>query len=326
MNIKQIPQYLQNEHVTYDIKSLNDLYKEQISTIPMLYDIGITPVIICPKWLDSSNSSFSTTSTSATATTATSEIEKIINSNNNNKKKIFNLKSFGPEFVITNIPLMECSKEELKWLPLNESPGLQLYINPSVSSKNSSVTPKEEKEIWELLESAYQQPLSKEKQDTLLNAINDNNNIIQICSTNTDSGRISQLVDNNPEIASSIMLHLVQSNCYSEYLNALIQMEVSFKSMQVMSTLVANVDLPSEYIDTFTSHCIASCTSIEDKGKQTRLVRLVSVFLQNLIIANHFKNEQILLELQSFCINFSKIKEAVALFKIVKEKMPKHTP
>lgn len=320
MNIKQIPQYLQNEHISYDIKSLNELYKEQISSVPMLFDIGITPVIICPKWIDNSSSSLNSASSSS-SNGVTSEIEKIINSNEENNK-IFNLKSFKPEFVITNIPLMECSKEELKWLPLNDSPGLQLYYNPSVSSKNSSAT-LEEKEIWELLESAYQQPLSKEKQDQLLEAINENNNIIQICSTNTDSGRISQLVDNNPEIASSIMLHLVQSNCYTEYLNALINMEVSFKSMQVMSTLVANVELPSEYIDMFTSHCIASCTSIEDKGKQTRLVRLVSVFLQNLIIANHFKNEQILLELQSFCINFSKIKEAVALFKIVKEKMPK---
>lgn len=177
---------------------------------------------------------------------------------------------------------MDCPKEELKWLNIHESPGLQIY-------NSSSVSQAKEGEVYKLIQSSFQQQLPKDEQDMVINAINEDPNLLSLCPKTPD--RISDLVDNNPEIASAIIIQLFRLNSYGEYLDALMKTEVSFKSMQVMTTLLSQIEIPSDYIDTFTSHCIASCTNVDDKGKQTRLVRLVSVFLQNLITSNHFKNE-----------------------------------
>jgi hypothetical protein len=77
--------------------------------------------------------------------------------------------------------------------------------------------------------------------------------------------------------------------------------------------------LPKEFLHSFISNCISCCENIVEEKVQKRSVRLCCIFFQNLIQRNIVDVEEVQVEVQAFCIEFSRFREAIVLFKLLKD-------
>ena len=211
---------------------------------------------------------------------------------------------------------------ELVWLtPTN----LRLMLLP-VDADDSLIS-EVYRDVLNLLTSeAFEAPLSPDAQRKVLEALSAKN------STDTDNDdeslmslrlvsecglaplTLPRLVEHNPLVAHECLLRIL-STCSEEtkndYLSALVGMDMSLQSMEVVNRLATHIPhkaneepiLHPEYIHLYISNCIASCENIQDRHAQNRLVRLVCVFLQSLI-RNQIVNVDVRTTLSHVCSSF----------------------
>jgi hypothetical protein len=145
----------------------------------------------------------------------------------------------------------------------------------------------------------------------------------------------------------------------NDYLSPLVDMDMSLHSMELVKdlALVDQIALPADFLHLYICKCLASCSNLADKFLQNRHVRLICVFLQALMrhkiiqlptmtttttthvdIASASSSatlpsttvigdvgrlqsvrDVLLVEVQSFLVEFSRIREAANLYKIIKQ-------
>jgi len=136
----------------------------------------------------------------------------------------------------------------------------------------------------------------------------------------------------------------------AEYHSSLVNMDITLHAMEVVYKLATNHILHSEYLHVFVLGLFDRCKStmhssgmgMSGRGSSSasnlsgvhtnmpptpalvpvadrKMIRLVSVFLQNLI-ENCIVEVEDFVELQAFCIENSRVREANTLFKLLKEK------
>jgi hypothetical protein len=219
-----------------------------------------------------------------------------------------------PEYLRLVPPLHECTIDELVWL----SPLINIDHNTSLFSWDTSmcISNKINVEVYQLMNKAYQGAMNLQEQQKLLEELdNDPDLVYRIGLIPT---KLPLLVENNPLISINCLLKLISSNQMTEYLQSLVHMDMSVHSMEVVNRLSTSMQLPQEFLHLYISTCVKTCEETKDKYLQNRFVRLVSVFIQSLIRNKVLDIKDLFVEIQGFCVNFRHIKEAGALFQLLK--------
>ncbi|XP_035910316.1 CCR4-NOT transcription complex subunit 11 [Anopheles stephensi] len=219
--------------------------------------------------------------------------------------------ALGPSFLSVAPPLLTC-EDELIWLDL----GSPSYHKP-VYNSCSDAEPTPDKCLQTLLDQSFRQALSIADQQTLVNELEKDTQQTHLSCVTPE--KLPNLIEYNPTIAIEILMRLLKTRHIDAYLDVIVEMELSLHSMEVVNRLTTSVDLPVHFVHLYIVNSIGTCSTIRDKYMQNRLVRLVCVFLQSLIRNKIIDVKQLYIEIETFCIEFSRIREAAALYRLLKQ-------
>uniref|UniRef100_A0A6B2L6S6 CCR4-NOT transcription complex subunit 11 n=1 Tax=Arcella intermedia TaxID=1963864 RepID=A0A6B2L6S6_9EUKA len=219
---------------------------------------------------------------------------------------------FLPEYLSPPPPILEPLDQEISWLYPEENYSVDWDYSMCLghSANNSWVRG--------LLLRAFKESLLPSQAELVKTELLSNPRLASSCGVTPK--KLPDLVQHNPTIAISVFSSLLASIEITEYCDALIRMDMNLNSMQVINSLISEGLLPPQYIQLYISSSIESCRNVHDKDNQNRMVRLVCVIFQSLVknkIISGVANGKDFVEIQAFCIEFIKIREAVDLFKLL---------
>ncbi|KAG0291761.1 hypothetical protein BGZ98_002882 [Dissophora globulifera] len=204
-----------------------------------------------------------------------------------------------------------------------------------------------------IMEQSAIQPLTFDQEQFMLSQFNTDASKVHIPLPPPES--LPGIVDNNPTIAFNLLLYLIQLSAdldggdalsagaklndtnitgnsgkagagspepsiVDAYFDTMTHAKrLTLHSLEVVNRLTGSTTLPSRFLHAYIENAIRCCELIEDKVGQARVVRMLCVFLQSMLrngaitIAGYFH------ALQSFCVQFARVKEVANLFQSLVE-------
>lgn len=209
------------------------------------------------------------------------------------------LEDFAPSFIRIPPPFvpLEMESNELRWIDPEQLHEVIWEPEMGMKGERGSL-------LRELMAKAFKSPLPGAQQMKVLAQLEEDPKLVHLCGLTPQ--KLPDLVKNNSRLATELLLKLVSSNQMPQYFSALVNMEMNMHSMEIVNRLTSAVQLPTEFVHTYISHCIRSCGNIADKYDQIRMVRFLCVFLKSLIKNKIIDVQDLLIEVQAFCIEYSR--------------------
>ena len=215
--------------------------------------------------------------------------------------------TFQSFFVRPPPPMLEASEAELRWVHLEDA--ACLLWDSSLTKSDLTAA-----QAVDLFGAALLGPLPPPQQQDLINELKKSTAQGLLSQLSVTPEQLPSIVENNPLVAIELLNHLLSTPQSAGFLSALASMDMSLHSMEVVNRLTTTAEVPGEFIHLYVTNCISSCENMKDKYLQNRLVRLVCVFLQSLL-RNKIISSGDCSQAVAFCLEFSRIREAAALYR-----------
>ncbi|CAD8120498.1 unnamed protein product [Paramecium sonneborni] len=175
-------------------------------------------------------------------------------------------------------------------------------------------------QVKEIIQKACITGISDQEKRLLFDYLSNEKDLLKNCGFT--SQRLPIIIDKNNDIAHFLLIQICNLDGFEEFLEVFFQIEVTQNTLELFAHLYGKLKLPQEYITQYINYCIDFCNNIKEKQQQNKLVRFVSVFIQQMFKLKAFTIKDILTDLQAFCIEFSKVSDVSKLFKLVKGQEP----